>query len=158
MLPILESAKQEILDALQGFSSSFETWKVPWTKERAEKIDTTADVLGETADVGGTQTAGTVNAKLNAILQKQKVIRGLATFPIDKTSGLKNETINLPQTINPQYANISVSFISDINSTAGQRIIVTSVTSTKIDIRLMGVAAGNDYNVNVDWQVVGGVV
>ena len=50
MLPIIENAKKEILDALSGsgdsvagliaaFRTSFEEWKLPWTQTRAEQLD-----------------------------------------------------------------------------------------------------------------------
>lgn len=39
MIPFIEDAKDAILAALNDAKGSFDTWKVPWTQARAEKLD-----------------------------------------------------------------------------------------------------------------------
>lgn len=148
---------------IDTIKTNFDEWKTPWTPARAEKIDTTADAIaeldvdiGETADTGGTQNTGTLNAKLNAILQGQKVIRGLAVVQIggsDKSTTVR--TIELPQTIEPEYANVSAGFVGVGSFSRPQTGAVVNVTSTTIEVRLHNVLA--DYTAYVEWQVVGGI-
>lgn len=165
ILLFLRRLKNDTINKIDGLGTSFETWKTDWTTERAAKIDTTADAIaeldadvGETADVGGTQTAGTVNAKLNAVLQKQKVIRGLAEFKLGTISDHITKTIELPQTINPEYANISVRFLVSERFSDQVGIVVVNVTNTTVEVRFHDVQYSSSYKAYVEWQVVGGIV
>lgn len=83
------------------------------------------DKIGETTDTGGSQNSGTVNAKLNALLEAPKVIkhiqRGLITFTGSSSPSRKTESVTLVG-----FSNVEKMIVLLDGSAAGTRNSVTS--------------------------------
>lgn len=122
-------------------------------------VDTLESVIGATANTGGTVSAGTVMAKLNAIMNKTNMITGCAIKSIQRSSlYLKEGTNYTTYTINAVDMSKSIIVLTGMkysNSTGGHDSGSNAIVKF-VDNKTLSASRGNDNtgSLDVGFQVV----